>query len=134
MVVTLGELFVDALAKKDASTLKSLLSPGVDFKGLTPGQFWESNDVDEVVDRNLLGQWFEPPDQITAIMGIESGHIGLRERVGYRLSLASPDGDRVVEQQAFYETDGVTHVAAHPVLRFPTGGRPLIAHGASTEF
>jgi hypothetical protein len=55
MDVTLGERFVDALTKKDARTLKSLLSHDVDFKALTPGKFWESNDVDEVVDDTLLG-------------------------------------------------------------------------------
>ncbi len=106
MTAPLGELYVHALASKNADALKSLFSPNLDFKALTPGQFWESNDADEVVDATLLGEWFEPQDRITDIIGIESDRVGARERISYRLALSCPDGDYVVEQQAYYETDG----------------------------
>ncbi len=52
--MTPGEEFVRALVAKDAHGLKELLSPGVDFKALTPGRFWESDSVDEIVDETLL--------------------------------------------------------------------------------
>ena len=53
--MTPGEEFVRALVAKDAHGLKELLSPGVDLKALTPGRFWESDSVDEIVDETLLG-------------------------------------------------------------------------------
>ena len=43
MAGSLGPRFVAALAAKDHAELASLLHPGVDFRGMTPGRFWEAS-------------------------------------------------------------------------------------------
>jgi hypothetical protein len=101
--MTPGEEFVRALVAKDAHGLKELFSPSVDFKALTPGRFWESDSVDEVVDETLLGAWFEPSDEIEAVESVETSKVGDRHRVAYRLQVRNPDGRFVVEQQAYYD-------------------------------
>jgi hypothetical protein len=40
--VTLGEDFVAALSARSGDQLRAVLAPDVDFKGLTPGRFWEA--------------------------------------------------------------------------------------------
>jgi hypothetical protein len=56
MASDLGRDFAEALAHKDAARLKALLRPDVEFRAMTP---------------ILLGQWFEPCDEITHVSGIE---------------------------------------------------------------
>ena len=106
MAELVGERFARALADKDAGALKTLLRPDVDFRAMTPGKFWESTDVDTIVDETLLGTWFDPDRRITSVLGIETDSLGSLERVGYRFEVQRPDGDFVVEQQAYFETDG----------------------------
>jgi hypothetical protein len=43
MAGPLGERFVRALAAKDFAQVASLLHPEVDFRGMTPGRFWQAN-------------------------------------------------------------------------------------------
>jgi hypothetical protein len=102
-LMTPGENFVRALVAKDAHGLKELLSPDVDFKALTPGRFWESDSVDQIVDDTILGAWFEPSDEIEAVDSVETSKVGDRHRVAYRLRVRNPDGRFVVEQQAYYD-------------------------------
>ena len=102
----MGERFVRALAEKNAGELKALLRADVDFRAMTPGRFWEPSGVEAIVDETLLGKWFEPEDEITEIIELETGHVGPRDRVRYRFRVVSPDGDHVVEQQAYFDTDG----------------------------
>jgi hypothetical protein len=106
MTDTIGERFVTALAAKDADTLRTLLDPGLDFRALTPAKFWEAESPDDLVDRIVLGTWFDPGDHITEVTKVETDDVGARHRVGYRLAVTNDDGDHVVEQQAYYETDG----------------------------
>jgi hypothetical protein len=103
-----GERFARALADKDSAGLKALLRPDVDFRAMTPNRFWESNDVDEIVDETILGTWFEPGRRITELVAFETGSIGSLERVAYRFEVDRPDGRFTIEQQAYYETDGAT--------------------------
>jgi hypothetical protein len=103
-----GELFARALADKDAAGLKALLRPDVDFRAMTPTRFWESRDVDVIVDETILGTWFAPPRRIVELVAVETGSIGSLERVAYRFVVDRPDGQFVIEQQAYYETDGAT--------------------------
>ncbi len=103
-----GTRFAQALADKDAAELKALLRPDVDFRAMTPGRFWESNDVDEIVDETILGTWFDPERQITELVNVDTDSIGSVERVGYRFTVVRPDGDFTIEQQAYYQTDGAT--------------------------
>jgi hypothetical protein len=103
-----GEQFARTLADKDSVGLKALLRPGVDFRAMTPNKFWESHDVDEIVDETILGTWFEPARRITRLVAVETGSVGSLERVSYRFTVDRPDGRFTIEQQAYYETDGAT--------------------------
>jgi hypothetical protein len=99
-----GEQFVRALAGKDAPTLKGLFQPGVDFRAMTPNKYFELTNHEAVVDEVMLGKWFEPEDRITDVLQVETSRVGSRDRVAYRFAVSSPDGEYVVEQQAYYET------------------------------
>ena len=106
MAERVGERFARALADKDAGALKTLLRPDVDFRAMTPGKFWESTDVDTIVDKTLLGTWFDPDRQVTSVLAIETDSVGSLDRVGYRFEVQRPDGEFVIEQQAYFVTDG----------------------------
>jgi hypothetical protein len=106
MTDTIGEQFVSALAAKDADRLRALLDPSLDFRALTPGKFWECDGADDLVDRIVLGTWFDAGDRITDVLHLDTDDVGARHRVGYRLAVTNGDGDHMVEQQAYYETDG----------------------------
>jgi hypothetical protein len=98
--------FAKALGRKDAVALKEILHPDVNFRAMTPGGFWEADEANQVIDEILLGKWFEPTDEITEVVAIETDRIGPRERVGYRFKITNPDGKHVVEQQAYFEPEG----------------------------
>jgi hypothetical protein len=104
----LGERFARALAEKDPAGLKALLRPGVDFRAMTPTRFWESNDVDEIVDHTILGTWFDPSRRIVDLVAVETDSVGSLERVAYRFTVERPDGTFTIEQQAYYQSDGAT--------------------------
>jgi hypothetical protein len=125
MARPLGARFVEALAAKDFAQVASLLHPEVDFRGMTPGRFWEANTATQVVDE-VLRSWFEDSDQIDELLEVNTGRVADRERVGYRLAVSTPDGRFLVEQQAYYETsDGsITWMRA-----LCSGFRPVAAGG-----
>ncbi len=100
-----GERFARALADKDAAGMKALLQAPLDFRAMTPAKFWESNDVDAIVDETILGTWFAPDRRITELLSVETGTVGSVDRVGYRFRVVRPDGDFVIEQQAYYRTE-----------------------------
>jgi len=105
---SVGERFARALAEKDAAALKLVLRSDVDFRAMTPGKFWEANDVDVVVDEMMLGTWFVPERQITNVVSVTTDRVGSLDRVGYRFTVKRPDGEFVIEQQAYLQTDGDT--------------------------
>jgi hypothetical protein len=105
LTADLRERFVRAVAARDADTLKELLAPTVNFRALTPGKHWESDDANEVVDDMILGTWFAPERSITQILGIERATVGSVDRVGYRFRAQLPDGEFVIEQQAYLKTE-----------------------------
>jgi hypothetical protein len=107
MATPLGTRFVEALAARDHARVASLLHPEVDFRGMTPGRFWEATTATQVVNE-ILPSWYEDRDQIDEVLQVETAWVGDRERVGYRLAVSNPDGRFLVEQQAYYETrDGL---------------------------
>lgn len=97
---TLGAEFARALAVKDAGRIRELIAPDIDFRGLTPRRFWEAADADAVLEI-LFGNWFEDSDEIRTLERVETDTVADRERVGYRLSIRNPDGEFLVEQQAY---------------------------------
>jgi hypothetical protein len=105
MPTDLGERLAHAIAAQDAVALKALLAPDVSFRALTPGKFWECEDADVVVDDVILGKWFPPERSITAILGIDCATVGAVDHVAYRFRARRPDGDFVIEQQAYLTTN-----------------------------
>jgi hypothetical protein len=55
----------------------------------------------------LLEEWFEEDDEIEAVELLEGDAFADRERVGYRFRVSNPEGQFLVEQQAYLsEQDG----------------------------
>ena len=78
----------------------------MNFRALTPGRVWESGDANDVVDRVILGTWFSPERSITRFSQSSSVEVGPIDRVGYRFRVTFPDGEFIVEQQAYFKTEG----------------------------
>jgi hypothetical protein len=103
---TRGAAFAHALAKKDEERIRDLMHPEIDFRGLTPSRAWEANDRDAVL-AVFFEQWFEQSDEIKTLQKLETDAFAGCERVGYRFDVSNPEGDFVVEQQAYLsERDG----------------------------
>ena len=97
-----GRRFAEAIAGRNEDALRALLADDVDFRGLTPRKFWEATSPDEVAEV-VFGNWFEEQDRIDAVTVLDEGDdVGDTHRVAYRFDLTTPDGPRVVEQQAYY--------------------------------
>jgi hypothetical protein len=104
--ITAGTEFARALAEKDFARIRALMDPEIDFRGLTPNRIWEARDPDTVI-ADVLRRWFEDSDDIRALEQLETDTVVDRERIGYRFSVRRPDGDFLVEQQAYVaERDG----------------------------
>lgn len=106
----LGPRFVAALAAKDTDGLVALFASEVDFRGMTPGRFWEADSPQRVVNE-VLYEWFEPEDVIERIDYVEAGHVADRERVDYRFLVRNADGPCVVEQRAYFDVDSAGRIA-----------------------
>jgi ketosteroid isomerase-like protein len=99
-MLTVAERFVQALARRDRAGLLEVLAPDVDFRGMTPGRFWESSEAEDLVDR-VLFSWFEEQDVVEEVLAVSRDWVVDRERIGWRLAVRCPDGKHVVEQQAY---------------------------------
>lgn len=103
-MTTVGEEFVEALAKRDRDALLRVMAPDIDFGALTPGKNWSESSAPAVID-NVLSQWFEPQDIVEEVMSVETDTMLDAQRVGYRFLVSCPDGAHLVEQQAYYEVN-----------------------------
>jgi hypothetical protein len=99
---TIGTDFARAFLEKDADRIRDLVDPNIDFQALTPSRSWEASDVDALV-AILFDNWIEPKDEVEGIDHVESNSVADRERVGYRWRVRNPDGEFLVEQQAYVE-------------------------------
>jgi hypothetical protein len=99
---TLGTDFATAFAAKDAERVRALVDPDVDFRALTPSRSWEASGADALLEI-LFDNWLEPDDKVEGIEQVESDGFADRERVGYRFRVRNPDGEFLVEQQAYIE-------------------------------
>ncbi|WP_067431758.1 hypothetical protein [Nocardioides jensenii] len=97
--------FTAAIATRDREKLADLFVADVDFRALTPGRQWEAHTPEEVT-AIILDHWFEEQDRVIAVHLLEAATIVDTERMGYRFELETPDGSHLVEQQAYYRTDG----------------------------
>lgn len=103
---TLGSAFAEAVGRKDFAGVIDLLAHEIDFKALTPRRNWEASTPQAVID-DALSQWFGDHVELERLISIETGSVGDRERVAYRLHGRNEDGPFVLEQQAYYtEADG----------------------------
>jgi hypothetical protein len=101
-----GERFARALAAKDADTLCALLADQVDFQALTPGRHWQARTAGQAVREIILARWFGEGDDITELCSVAAGRVLDREHAAYRVRVRRSDRDHLVEQQAYYLTDG----------------------------
>jgi hypothetical protein len=121
-VSTPGEQFVRALAAKDTAALLAVLSPTVDFRGMTPGRFWEATTAEAAV-HEVLYRWFEPADVVEQVVSVQAADVADRHRVDYRLVVRNDEGRHLVEQRAYYDLDDAGRIATiHAVC---AGFRPL---------
>ena len=102
-MTTVGEQFARALAAKDFDRVAELLHPDVDFRGMTPGRFWEATGSDQVIGE-VLTSWFEDQDVIEAVVDLDTGRMADRDRVAWRFAVSTSDGPHLVEQQACSST------------------------------
>jgi len=105
-MTTAGERFAQALAAKDSAGLCALLADPVDFQALTPGRHWQADTGSQVVGEIILGTWFGPGDHILELVSVTTGRVAEREHVTYRVRVRRAGSDYLVEQQAYYDTDG----------------------------
>ncbi len=88
------------MAGKDYDELRRLLAPAIDFRALTPNRTWEASDAETLISE-IVQQWFDESDEIRSLEDVQTDIVGDRERVGYRFAVHNPEGDFVVEQQAY---------------------------------
>ena len=110
-----GVRYVEALAAQDTVALMELFSDDVEFRGMTPGRFWEARSADAVVN-DVLYKWFEPADVIEGVDQVEVGAIVDRERVDYRFRVRNSDGLFAVEQRAYIDVDAEGRVCRMHVM------------------
>jgi hypothetical protein len=101
-----GERFARALAARDTAVLRAVLADPIDFAALTPGRHWQASAPGEVIDEIVLGTWFKASDDIRGLESLSASRLPGREHVSYLLRVRNADGDHLVEQQAYYNTDG----------------------------
>ncbi len=102
----LGKAFAEAVARKDFADVAALIDSEIDFRGLTPNRNWEASGADAVLEI-VLAQWFEDSDEIEQVVSLETDAFADCQRVSYRFHVRNPDGEFLVEQQAYYtEQDG----------------------------
>jgi hypothetical protein len=126
MAANVGERFAAALLAKVWGGVMALLDPAIDFRGLTPGQPWEAETPDDLVEQ-VFTHWFEPSDDIYEVLGISAGQIVDRQRVVYRFRVRNPGGDYACEQTAYYDADAdkITKLRILCSGFVPSGGRGL---------
>lgn len=101
---TAGAAFAEALAAKDHDRLREILAPELDFRALTPRRNWEATTPDQAI-AEVFTVWFDGEDRIEDLERVETDVVAARERVGYRLAVTNPEGNFLVEQQAYLGTD-----------------------------
>ena len=94
-----GGAFAEALLSKEWGHLESLLSGGIDFRGLTPRKQWEASTPKDLID-SVFTQWFGPSVDIYEITDIAADRIVDRHRVVYRFRVRRDEHDYVCEQTA----------------------------------
>jgi hypothetical protein len=96
-----GAKFIRALAARDFTAAQATLAPDIQFKGHTPSMgFVERTDSEAVM--SLMREWYATAE---ALEDLDTGRIGQRQHVGYRIRWKADEGPMVFEQQAYYDVD-----------------------------
>jgi len=103
-VKTVAERFVLAYTQHNRADLLDVLAPDIDFRGMTPGRFWEASTAEDLVD-NVLLHWIDVHDVVQQVLSLDRDWMADREHVSFRLSVHTPDGHHLVEQQAYLMVD-----------------------------
>jgi len=103
---TLGAAFARALAAKDRAGLVALLTEDLDFEALTPRRHWVAATASQAVDEVMLRHWLGPDDDVVGVDSLTSGRVVDRQRVGYQIAVRRDGKDYLLEQQAYYVSDG----------------------------
>jgi hypothetical protein len=92
--------FVDAVVARDFARAQSLLTPEVDFRGMTPNRIWEADGPADV--EHALRMWLDNPARdVKRIDALESGQIQDTVRTGWQAHGTGEDGPFVFEQQVY---------------------------------
>ena len=105
-MTTVGERFARAVAAKDPVALAATMADGIDFQALTPGRHWQAHSPRQVAEETVLRYWFGPGAAITGLAELTTGEVGGRQHVAYRLQVTRDGREYLVEQQAYYDTEG----------------------------
>ena len=127
-MTTAGERFAQALGRKDQDALSALLADPIDFEALTPRRHWQAATGKEVAEEIILGKWFDAGDDILEVCSVATSHVVDCEHVAYRLRVRTEGVDYLVEQQAYYRTDG-PRIAWMRILC--SGFQPIVAEPAA---
>jgi hypothetical protein len=103
---SVGQRFARALAAQDGAALRALFDDHVDFQALTPSRHWQATGPDEVVGDVILGMWFGAGARIHALESVSTSRLPGRLHLSYLLRVRNAEGEHLVEQQAYYNTDG----------------------------
>jgi hypothetical protein len=102
-----GHAFVEAIARRDWAALERCFAPDVHFQAVVPNAarpFRDKPDAASAVEQ--IRKWFSDADPLV-LADSEVGMIADRLAIRYRFTGHDPDGDFVVEQDAFAEvSDG----------------------------
>ena len=101
-----GERFVRALSHQDTDALCAVLADTVDFQALTPRRHWQASTGRQAAGEIILGTWFDADTQILELCSVTTGRVAECEHVAYRMRVREAGADYLVEQQAYYRTDG----------------------------
>jgi hypothetical protein len=101
-----GERFAWALAHRDKDALCAALADTVDFQGLTPRRHWQASTGRQAAEEIILGHWFDAETQILELCSGVTGQVADCAHIAYRVRVRSSGHDYLVEQQAYYRTDG----------------------------
>jgi hypothetical protein len=125
-----GERFAQALAQQDTDALCAVLADTVDFQALTPRRHWQASTGRQAAEEIILGMWFDAGTQILDLCSVVTGRVADREHVAYRMRVREDGDDYLVEQQAYYRTEG-PRISWMRILC--SGFRPIAAEQAAAR-
>jgi hypothetical protein len=125
-----GERFARAVSHQDTDALCAVLADTVDFQALTPRRHWQASTGRQATEEIILGQWFDAGTQIVELCSVATGQVADCGHVAYRMQVREDGDDYLVEQQAYYRTDG-SRITWMRILC--SGYRPIVTEPAAAR-